>query len=200
MVTILAATFAATSMIAAWPTNASSIHYENTGFSGFHNILVADRESDTRSPEPYRSIHETLQQARSCSGCDLSALDLKEIILSGADLHGASLTRTNLFHARLSGANLHAARLEQSNLDEAALDGADLSAADLKQATLRRALLLGAHFDHNISIDGADFTGAILDRTDQRFLCELASGVNNKTGVSTSGSLACSSEEQSHLP
>ncbi|KAK4529847.1 hypothetical protein CCYA_CCYA02G0704 [Cyanidiococcus yangmingshanensis] len=196
----LLAYFATMSMFVVLPCDASKIPHVTTRLDGINRSLLADQEDGKTPSRSVRGIHETLQRTRSCVGCDLSALDLSASVLSGADLHGSILERTNLFHARLSGANLHAARLEESNLDEAALDGADLSAVNLKQATLRRTLLLGAHFDHNMLIEGADFSEAILDRADQRLLCELANGVNSQTGVSTFESLSCPSVKPSQVP
>ena len=38
---------------------------------------------------------------------------------------------------------------------------------------------------------GADFTNALLDREDQRRLCQDADGVNSSGGVSTRDSLEC---------
>jgi len=159
-------------------------------------------ESGTKQTQTQRvrSILATLQQTKSCILCDLSSVDLSTAALAGADLHGAALSHANLFQVQLSGANLRGAKFDASILDEAALDGADLSGADLRQALVRRTLLLGARLDANISIDGADFSGALIDRTNQRLLCELAQGVNSRTGVATATSLACPEPKTNQSP
>ena len=40
-------------------------------------------------------------------------------------------------------------------------------------------------------IDGADFTDAVLSRTQQKQLCAIANGTNSSTGESTQYSLGC---------
>ena len=43
----------------------------------------------------------------------------------------------------------------------------------------------------NVDVTGADFSGAIIDRVEIKKLCEIASGVNSKTGIATRASLEC---------
>jgi hypothetical protein len=42
-----------------------------------------------------------------------------------------------------------------------------------------------------VNIDGADFTDAIIDGGQRKWLCTKAKGTNSKTGVATSASLEC---------
>ena len=61
------------------------------------------------------------------------------------------------------------------------------------QSKLRDAILQRAVFTRsdlaNSDIFGADFTNALLDKTQQLALCKYADGVNSVTGVSTRKSL-----------
>lgn len=49
-------------------------------------------------------------------------------------------------------------------------------------------------------IAGADFSDSVLDRDDQRNLCEIAEGVNPKTGIATRDSLECSDNLGGYKP
>lgn len=52
------------------------------------------------------------------------------------------------------------------------------------------ANLISALFD-GASIEGADFSDALIDRVATIKMCKVASGVNPTTGVSTAESLMC---------
>lgn len=93
--------------------------------------------------------------------------------LSGADLRGAPLNSTVLIGANLSNANLSGANLQSADLRDADLREADLRGAALSDAKLRRANLTGATLEGaEISLDDgsfqADFSEALLIRTNLR--------------------------------
>ncbi len=127
------------------------------------------------------------------SGIELSGADLREIILTGADLGRARLRRTTLARAQLAGATLVDAGLTEAQLVDASLaradltrvraakakfDGADLSGATLGggyfgralfgEAKLRGAQCVAADFtDAHLTgadLEDADFTDACFDR------------------------------------
>jgi hypothetical protein len=118
---------------------------------------------------------------QSCSGslqgCNLSEVNLDNIILTGANLEGANLGNAQLENAFFVGANLqgdnlqraqfqsHAflsyANLQGDNLQSASLSGADLTGASLGGSSLRDATLAGANLT-GASLQGSNLLGADL--------------------------------------
>lgn len=98
-----------------------------------------------------------LLEKRSCVGCNLQGVDLKN-----ADLRGVNLAHADLRKANLSGANMMAVNLRQADLR-----GANLSAADTLVLDLTGANLKGANVDqvnpdtlqlcHTIGTNGKEF-------------------------------------------
>lgn len=77
-------------------------------------------------------------------------------------------------------------------MSDALADRAVFVEANLKNAVLQRTVFTRSDFA-NANIEGADFTNALLDKTQQMAMCKYASGVNPTTGVETRKSLACGS-------
>ncbi len=124
-----------------------------------------------------KSLHGQNLQNTEYVKYDLSGRDLGD-----ADLSGSFFSVSNLKGANLSGANLQNVIAYSTRFDDADLSGANLSGADL----------LKSFFDGAV-IDGADFTDAVLDLSQQRALCERASG-------KTAESLSCGAVNTSYVP
>lgn len=92
-------------------------------------------------------------------------IDLRRVVLWGADLEGAGLVAANLSQARLRGARFVNARLQRAHLREADLVGADLSGANLRGANLVGADLSATKM-HGTDLQGADLSGAKLRAAD----------------------------------
>ncbi len=101
---------------------------------------------------------------RDFADCNLTGLDLRSSVLSGANFYDAQLDRVNLHGSDLGGANFGRACLVQASLRDANLnkayfvnanlEGADLRGADLIEASFTQANLRGAN------LCGANLTGA----------------------------------------
>lgn len=92
-------------------------------------------------------------------------LDLRRVVLWGADLEGAALVEANLRRARLRGARFVDAKMQRARLRDADLVGADLSGANLRGANLVGADLSATKL-HGTDLQGADLSGAKLRAAD----------------------------------
>mgnify|MGYP001809772569 CR=1 FL=1 len=117
---------------------------------------------------------------RDLTGASLAAANLKEADLHGSNLYGGFLTKAVLIGANLQGANL----------SETFADRVHFEQADLTNTVFTDAIASGSSF-YQATIQGTDFSGTILDRSQQMRMCEYAEGVNPTTGVATRDSLGC---------
>ena len=134
-------------------------------------------------------------QRQSLISADLSEEDLSGETLQLREISDANLTSVDLSNADLRGSIFTASVMKNANLHGAnftftVLNGVDFTNADLSQAILEDAILSRAIFK-DVDITGADFTNAVLDNQQYNQLCEMATGVNEETGVATRESLGC---------
>ncbi len=154
--------------------------------------VEADRKPvDTRKnlKELAKTYPQLLQAETSDLNAEFVKYDLSNFDLSQADLQGAYFSVSNVQDANLSGANLDDVIAYATRFDN----------ADLSDTTFRNADLFKSFF-YGAKIDGADFTDANLDQSQQRYLCERATGKNSKTGVDTFDSLECSGVSDRYVP
>lgn len=65
----------------------------------------------------------------------------------------------------------------------------------MKNVVARRVVFTSSDLRDAV-VEGADFSNALLDRTQQQALCRYASGTNPSTGVDTRASLGCGSRRR----
>jgi uncharacterized protein YjbI with pentapeptide repeats len=107
-------------------------------------------------------------------------VDLSNSIFESMDLRGSVFNGANLKGADLKGVDLTNGLAYLSNFQD----------ANLENAILAEAIMLRTSFK-GAQITGADFSLAVLDSEQIAALCEVADGVNPKTGASTRESLGC---------
>jgi uncharacterized protein YjbI with pentapeptide repeats len=140
--------------------------------------------------------------AVSGGGKDYATKDLKGQSFVGVDARGKDFTQVDAKGVQFNDAKLQGARFYRAFLESASFDGADLSGASLEdaglsKATFKNAILansyLGSGFELVSTIEGADFTDALMPTKVSSLLClrQDISTANPKTGVITSESLLC---------
>lgn len=115
---------------------------------------------------------------------------LQEAEFANTNLDAANFSNTDLRGAVFNGCSLIEANFHGANFGNGIAYLSDFKNADLTDAIFTEALLLRSLFN-NAKIEGADFSFAILDRLQQKQLCDRASGVNSITGIPTKASLGC---------
>jgi len=115
------------------------------------------------------------------AGVSFQSSNLRDSVFAGCDLTAASFFDTDLVGADFRGAQLGQANFELANMRRTQLDGAVLVESYISSTTKL----------DGVSIVGADFTDVLLRKDQQRYLCSIASGTNEVTGVDTAESLMC---------
>ncbi|MBD2178209.1 pentapeptide repeat-containing protein [Pseudanabaena sp. FACHB-1998] len=138
---------------------------------------------------------DTQAETLSFSHAQLKGRDFSGRMLAGsgfanANMEGANFENADLRGSVFSASILRNAKLKGADFSSGLLDQADFAKADLTDALLVETILLRSTFDF-VNIDGADFTDAIMDGSQRKWLCSKAKGINSKTGVSTRESLEC---------
>jgi uncharacterized protein YjbI with pentapeptide repeats len=121
---------------------------------------------------------------------DFSHQSLQAASFARADVRGSNFTDSDLSRAILTEGKFMEADLSGANLSEAFMDQVNLEGANLTNTLLIDAVAPGTNFA-GATIDGADFSGALLDRYQLSELCKRASGTNSITGIDTRYSLNC---------
>jgi hypothetical protein len=120
-------------------------------------------------------------------------MDLRRSNFTSADARDCSFKNSKLVGAYFIKTVLARADMQGADLSDVLMDRAVLVDANLKNTILARAVLTRSDLT-GAKIQGADFTNALVDRTQQLALCRYAEGQNPVTGADTRKSLGCGSK------
>eukprot|EP00741_Cyanophora_paradoxa_P017268 tig00020961_g16679.t1 len=148
------------------------------------------------APQPAFAVQESGRKKEVTRGLDLqgenfdnqdySGKNFQTSLLRGASFKNAKLRGTNFFDADLLGADFTGA-----DMTEAILELSNAREADFTNAVLVNAFVSSNTKWDGATITGADFSGVILRKDAQKYLCSIANGTNATTGVETRESLGC---------
>ncbi len=133
------------------------------------------------------------------TGIDLHGQDLSKSSIAGATARDANLSDVDLHGTVLTLSDLKGSNLNGIDLTDTLADRVNFQKTDLRNAVLVNMIASGSSFAGAV-ISGADFSYAVLDRDDQKNLCEIAEGVNPVTGIATRDSLECVDQGGGYKP
>ncbi|SAY38455.1 pentapeptide repeat-containing protein [Candidatus Synechococcus spongiarum] len=121
---------------------------------------------------------------------DMHGRQLQAVEYIKADLAGVDLSASNLTGAVFNTSNLSGADLRGAVLRDVVAFASRFNGADLRNAVLENGLFMQSSFT-DARISGADFTDAVVDRSQLPQLCQRADGHNSITDRDTRASLNC---------